>query len=183
MHIYTYIKSSLQLRWSPWGEGFCRYKVKKWGGGPYKILNRGQIWPCILYKITDFFCPLFLVVPSFWLYKMLNLGRIFAFCPCLTPACWHWLLTRKVTFPFCRGRRGWQGSSVWSSQKPMGKTNEKYQKQKQKKQHKTNQPKIKYLSITFQALRHGLEIRSNHMSTSGHISQWFLMIWNVLNCF
>ena len=24
--------STLQLGWSPWGEGFCRYKVKKWGG-------------------------------------------------------------------------------------------------------------------------------------------------------
>ena len=44
---------------------------------------------------STFFCPLVLVVPSFWLYKMLNLGRIFAFCPCLTPACWHWLLTQN----------------------------------------------------------------------------------------
>ena len=84
--------SSLQLGWPPWGEGFCRYKVKKWGGG---LQNPKQGSDLTLHSLQNgnpngtFFCPLFLVVPSFWLYKILNLGRIFAFCPRLTPACWH----------------------------------------------------------------------------------------------
>ena len=113
------IRSSLQLRWSGWGLAFCRYKVKKWGGGLYKITNKGQIRPCILYKIQAsnpiFFSPRFLVVPSFWLYKIKNLGRILTNWPCLTPVCWHGCVPRKTIFGFCRGRRV---LSNWSYQKP-----------------------------------------------------------------
>ena len=34
--------SSLQLGWSGWGLGFCRYKVQKWGGGPPQNQNPGS---------------------------------------------------------------------------------------------------------------------------------------------
>ena len=101
-------ESSLQLGWSGWGLAFCRCKVKKWGGGLYKITNKGQIRPCILYKIQAsnpiFFSPRALVVPSFWRYKIKTLGRILTNWQCLTPVCWHGCVCvpRKTTFGFCK---------------------------------------------------------------------------------
>ena len=35
----------------PEGKDFVDTKWKSGGAGPYKILSRGQIWPCILYKM------------------------------------------------------------------------------------------------------------------------------------
>ena len=67
--VEIHLISSLQLRWSPWGEDFVDTKSKSGGSGPYKMLNRGQIRP--LHSLENgnhngtFFCPLFLVVPSF----------------------------------------------------------------------------------------------------------------------
>ena len=62
--------------------GICRYKVKKWGG-LYKIANMGQIRLrilIILYKIQAvnpiFVSAFFLVVPTFWLYRVQTLGRM-----------------------------------------------------------------------------------------------------------
>ena len=87
------------------GWDFVDIKFKS-GGGPYKITNRGQIRPCILYKIpaSNPIC----FSPFFLLYQVsgsTKSGRILTNWQCLTPACWHGYMSRRTIFGFCRGRR------------------------------------------------------------------------------